>query len=127
MLAGMVTAFILAADVISAQPRPTPPKRIRSPAVIRGFIGGESHDAYVIRAAKGKTMTVQLSWRAEGENRAEFHVSDMPNFFEASPVTFGKEFDNGKRWTGKIPRTANYYIYVVAHPQARYVLKVILR
>lgn len=72
-------------------------------------------------------MSVRLSWRDEDGNRAEFHVSDMPGFFEAEPVTFGKEFDNGKRWTGKIPKTSNYYIYVVAHPSAHYTLKVVLR
>jgi len=72
-------------------------------------------------------MTVQLSWRQVASNRAEFHVSDIPGFFEASPVTFGKESAGGKRWTGKIPKTGNYYIYVVAHPDARYTLKVSLK
>ena len=127
MLAVMVATVVLAAGVTWAQPRPTPPKRVRSPAVLRGFIGGESHDAYVIRAAKGKSLNVQLSWRAEGGNRAEFFVSDLPGFFESTPVTFGVESNDGKRWTGKIPKTGNYYIYVVAHPDARYTLKVHLK
>ena len=127
VLAGMLATLVLAADASSAQPRPTPPKRLRSPAVVKGFIGGESHDAYVIRAAKGKTMTVQLSWRDEGGNRAEVSISDMSGFFEAEPVTFGIESNDGKRWTGKIPKTGNYYIYVVAHPAARYTLKVRLK
>lgn len=72
-------------------------------------------------------MTVDLSWRAEGDNRAEFEVSEMPGFFNIELVTFGKASDDGKRWTGKIPKTANYYIYVVAHPSARYILKVTLK
>jgi hypothetical protein len=127
LLLGMLTAVLLSADVSSAQPRPTPPKRLRSPAVVRGFIGGESHDAYVIRAAKGKTMTVEISWRDEGGNRADFEVSDMPGFFGVELVKFGKESDDGKRWTGKIPKTGNYYIYVTAHPDARYILKVRLK
>jgi hypothetical protein len=42
-----------AAGVTFAQPRPTTPKKLKSPTVVRGFIGGESHDAYVIRAGKG--------------------------------------------------------------------------
>jgi hypothetical protein len=126
-LAGIVATVTLAADLSSAQPRPTPAKRLRSPAVVRGFIGGESHDAYVIRAAKGKTMTVELSWRDEGGNRAGFEVSDMPGFFGVELVKFGKQSDDGKRWTGKIPKTGNYYIYVVAHPDARYILKVSLK
>lgn len=127
VLAGILAIVTLAADVSWAQPRPSPPKRLRNPAVVKGFIGGESHDAYVIRAAKGKTMTVQLSWRKEGENRAEFTVSDMPGFFEAEPVNFGNTSADAKRWTGKIPKTANYYIYVVAHPDARYTLRVALK
>ena len=127
LLAGIVATVTLASDVSWAQPRPSPPKRLRSPALVRGFIGGESHDAYVIRVAKGKTMTVQLSWRQVASNRAEFHVSDIPGFFGASPVTFGKDSADGKRWTGKIPKTGNYYIYVVAHPDARYTLKVSLK
>ena len=127
VVAVMFTTGVLSAAVSWAQPRPTPPKRLTSPAVVRGFIGGESHDAYVIRASKGKTMTVDLSWRAEGDNRAEFGVSEMPGFFNIKLVTFGKASDDGKRWTGKIPKTANYYIYVVAHPSARYILKVTLK
>ena len=118
-LAGTLTTVLLVANVVHAQPPEPPAKRLRNPAVVRGFIGGESHDSYVIRAAKGKTMTIQISWRREGENEASFHVSNMPGFFGAEPVTFGEESDGGKRWTGKIPKTANYYIYVVAHPTAR--------
>jgi len=72
-------------------------------------------------------MTVELSWRDEGGNRAGFEVSDMPGFFGVELVKFGKQSDDGKRWTGKIPKTGNYYIYVVAHPDARYILKVSLK
>ena len=61
-------------------------------------------------------MTVQLSWRNEDGNRASFHVSDQSGFFGAEQVTFGTESQDGKRWTGRIPKTANYYIYVVAIP-----------
>lgn len=39
-------------------------------------------------------MNVQLSWRDEGGNRAAMKVSDMPGFFEAEPVKFGKESEN---------------------------------
>jgi hypothetical protein len=122
LLAGMVTAVLLTADVTCAQLPEARAERLRSPAVVRGVIGGESHDSYVIRAAKGKTMTVRLSWRDEDGNQAQFTVNEG-----AEPVTFGKESDDGKRWTGKIPRTANYYIYVVAHPIARYTLRVTLK
>lgn len=72
-------------------------------------------------------MTVQLSWRDEDGNRAEFSVYDQSGLVEGEPVTFGKRSEDNKRWTGKIPKTANYYIHVVAHPSARYTLKVTVR
>ena len=107
-------------------------RRLRSPATVRGLVGGESHDSYVIRAREGQIMTVQISWRRErqtepGDNRAEFFVSESPNFEGGEPVKFGKESDKGKRWSGKIPKTGNYYIYVNAHPTAHYTLKVAVR
>ena len=123
----MLTIVLLVADVIQAQPPEPPAKRLRNPAVVRSVIGGESHDSYVIRAAKGKTLTVVISWRREGDNNAGFKVSDMPGFYEAEPVSFGEESQDGNRWTGKIPKTANYYIYVVAHPIARYTLRVTIK
>lgn len=121
-----IATLLLGAGVVSAQ-QDAPKKRLRAPAVTRGFIGGESHDAYVIRARKGRTMTVQISWRREGDNKAEFTVSESPSFFSADPATFGTESDNGRRWTGKIPKTGDYHIYVVAHPSARYTLRVTVK
>ena len=108
----------------SAQRDGTPKKRLAVPATARGFIGGESHDSYVVRAVRGKTLSIEISWRKEGDNRAEFSVSRKSNFFSATPVNFGTEANDGKTWTGKIPRTGNYYIYVVANPSARYTLRV---
>lgn len=122
-----IVTLLLSTSVALAQEDTTPKKRLRSPAVARGFIGGESHDSYVIRARRGRTMTVQISWRREGDNRAEFTISDSPNFFSAEQVKFGRESNEGKRWTGKIPRTRDYYIYVVAHPKAHYTLSVRVR
>ena len=106
-------------------------QRLRNPAVVRGFIGGESHNSYVIRARRGQVMTVQISCRHEhdenGDNHAEFWVGNLPDFDGNGSVKFGKEFNGGTRWTGKIPRTANYYIYVMAHPTAHYTLRVTVR
>jgi hypothetical protein len=124
LLFAAIVALLLGANVALSQEDRTPKKRLRSPAVVRGFVGGESHDSYVIRAGRGTTMTVRISWRREGDNRAEFTISDSPNFFSAEQVNFGEEFDGGKSWRGKIPATRNYYIYVVAHPTARYTLSV---
>lgn len=128
LFAAIILSVILgAASVGFAQADNTPKKRLKSPATARGFIGGESHDSYVIKATKGQTMTVQISWQRENGNKAEFTISKSANFFNGSPVNFGKESLNGKRWTGKLPQTGNYYIYVVANPSAKYTLKVTVK
>ncbi len=114
----------IAAGNVSAQRDRTPKKRLAIPATARGTIGGESHDSYVVRAQRGKTLVVQISWQKDGDNRAEFSISRSANFFSASPVNFGTESSGGKVWTGKIPQTGNYYIYVTGFPTARYTLRV---
>ncbi len=122
-----LATLLLAANIAWAQGDTTPKKRLRSPATVSGTIGGESHDSYVIHARKGRTLSVQISWRRAADNKAEFTVSESANFFNGPQVGFGKTSNNGKRWSGKISRTANYYIYVVAHPTARYTLRVRLK
>lgn len=123
----MVGVLSFSANAASAQEDSTPKKRLGSKAVARGFVGGEAHDSYVVYARRGRTVTVRISWRPEGDNRAEFTVSDSSNFFGAQQVQFGKASADGKRWVGRIPKTGNYYIYVVAHPSARYTLDVRVR
>src|SRR5438270_783552 len=124
----VVATFLLAADIAWAQEYT---QRLHNPATVRGFVGAESHESYVIRARRGQQMTVEISWRHEhradtGDNHAEFFVGERPNFDGDGQVKFGRESDNEKRWTGKIPRTGDYYIYVMAHPTAHYTLKVSL-
>jgi hypothetical protein len=124
----LATFLFGAADTAGAQDHT---RRLHSPAVASGLIGGESHDSYVIRVRKDQRMTVQISWRHEhdpetGENRAEFFVGELPNFNGDGEVKFGRTSDNGQRWSGKIPRTGDYYIYVMAHPSAHYTLKATL-
>jgi len=97
------------------------PKRLHAPATVRGLVGGESHDSYVVRVPKGRSLTVEISWRSEDNNTASFSVGKSPNF---EPVSFGKEYSDGKKWVGRVPRTGDYFIEVVAHPAAHYVLKV---
>jgi hypothetical protein len=79
----------------------------------------------VIRARKGQVLIVQISWRHADENEAQFIVSESPNFGGA--VEFGKESNKGKRWSGTIPKTQNYYIYIIAHPTAHYALRVTVK
>jgi hypothetical protein len=75
----------------------------------------------VVRIPKGRTLTVEISWRSEDNNTASFGVGTNADF---EPVTFGKESADGKKWVGKVPRTGDYFIEVVAHPRANYMLKV---
>ena len=123
-----LTALLPVTNIARAQGYP---QRLRSPAITRGLIGGESHNSYVIRARKGQIMTVHISWRPErtesGDNQAEFFVGTLPNFDGGGQVQFGKESQKGKRWSGRIPRTGDYYIYVNAYPTAHYTLRVTVR
>jgi hypothetical protein len=102
---------------------------LRSPATVKGLIGGESHDSYSIHAYAGQTMTIWIFWKPEhgelGDNHAEFFVSDSPEF--GGNVTFGRASDDGKNWTGKVPKTGNYYIYVMGHPSVHYILKLAVK
>lgn len=130
MMASFVSVLfimLISAGATLTQEDITPKKKLKNAAIVNGRIGGESHDSYVIPATKGRLMTVEINWTPEGGNSASFTVSESSNFFSSGPVGFGKESDNGKRWTGKVPKTRNYYIYVVAHPVADYKLKVTVR
>ena len=127
LVAVLTIAIFAATGSASAQSDRTPKKRLTNPATVKGYVGGEGHDSYVIRARKGQTLTVNISWRRKDDNRAEFTVSRSANFYTGGAANFGVESMNGKRWRGKISRTGNYYIYVVAHPTANYTLKVDLK
>ncbi|MEP6945868.1 MAG: hypothetical protein ABJA02_08125 [Acidobacteriota bacterium] len=103
------------------------PTRIRSAATVSGNTGGESHDSYVVTARKGQTLKVQISWQTEDTNKAQFVVSRSPDFFAGDLVEGGRETYDGKNWAGKVAKTGDYYIYVTAHPQANYKLKVTVK
>jgi hypothetical protein len=122
-----LTILICAAGAAFAQEDTAPKKRLHSPATVNGFIGGESHDSYVIKVKKGQKMSVQITWRKESDNRAEFKVSRSDNFFGGESVKFGQSTYLEDKWSGKAPETADYYIYVVGHPTAHYKLKVTVK
>ena len=105
----------------------TPKKLLRSSAAVSGVIGGEAHDSYAVQARKGQKLTVQIVWQRKQNNRAEFTVSDSPNFFAAAQVRFGHATQKGTHWSGRVPKNGNYYIYVVAHPSAHYTISVNVR
>ena len=113
--------------VATSQVETSAPRRLRSMATARGFIGGEAHDGYVVRAREGQVLTVRLSWRSKGDNRASLAVSESPDFYSSETAKFGAGYDDGQRWSGRVPRTGDYYVYVVAHPSAHYTLHVSLR
>jgi hypothetical protein len=127
LLALRVMLILLVVGVGEAQLTPSPARRLRGSATVRGFIGGESHDNYVIRARKGQTLSVLLSWRREGDNQASFTVSESPDYYTGEPVNFGVESGDGRQWVGRIPKNGDYYIDVVAHPVAHYTLRVKLK
>jgi hypothetical protein len=102
--------------------------RLPGPATVKGFVGGEAHDSYSIHLRKGQILTVQISWQQEhdkelGDNNAQFFVTASPDF-GGDTTAFGNESDSGRKWSGKIPRSGNYYIYVIGHPSVHYTLKV---
>jgi len=122
-LAFILSIAALLPGIAAGQTEPKP-KRLHAPATVRGLTGGESHEAYVVRVPKGRTLTVEISWRSEDNNTASFGVGTNADF---EPVTFGKQSADGKKWSGKVPRTGDYFIEVVAHPRAHYVLKVTIK
>jgi hypothetical protein len=129
LLLVILAALSLTADIAWAQDYTT---RLRPPASDRFVVGGESHISYVVRARRGQRMTVRISWirrhyKYIGNNNAEFWVGDLPDFDGDGRVEFGKKSEKGRRWSGRIPRTGDYYIYVVAYPIAHYTLRVTLK
>ena len=118
-------AFVLGILATSAYAQPQPkPKRVHAPTTIRGLVGGEANDTYVVHVRKGQVLTVQISWKKEEDNTASFGMSASKNL---EPVSFGKESNGGRKWVGKAPKTGDYFIEVVAHPSAHYVLKITAR
>ena len=117
------TILFLAVGNAQAQPVTAQKVRLKSPATVKGEIGGESHAAYVIRVRKGQTLKVQIDWKEKGDRVAQFVVSHSADFF-AGDVIRGISTYNEKNWYSKIKKTGDYYIYVTAHPVANYTLKV---
>jgi hypothetical protein len=89
---------------------------------IEGFIGGESHDSYLLHLRKGRKLTLQIS-TAKGEDEGDANFGVSTEEFGA-PVDFGESSDNDKSWTGEIPKTGVYFISVTAFPSAHYTLNV---
>lgn len=63
----------------------------------------------------------------DGDNFAEFWIGNLPDFDRDGELAMGTESQNRKRWGGRIQRTADYYIYVMAWPKAAYNLRVAVK
>jgi hypothetical protein len=119
-----VTILFLTVNAAQAQTDSVKKKRLSNSAMVEGFVGGESHDSYVIRVRKNQTLKVQISWQGRGDHRAHFVISKSDDFFAGDVLEGGNETYDGKTQTRKVPATGDYYIYVTAHPDAQYKLKV---
>jgi hypothetical protein len=86
---------------------------------VRGKVGGEEHDAYMLKLEAGRSVRIALSSTG---GKASLKFCDSDDFSGSAPVAFGKRSPDGKSWTGRIPAQHMYYIYIVAHPEARYIL-----
>lgn len=116
----VVVATVIFVSAANAQtPTDTIEKiRLKSPATVKGEIGGESHDSYVIRVRKGQTLKVQIDWKERGDRVAQFVVSHSSNFFDGDVIR-GISTYNEKNWYSKIKKTGDYYIYVTGHPVSK--------
>lgn len=126
LISGALAVMLFAVHSASAQPEDRP-TRLRSGMAVKGFIGGESHNSYVIRARRGQTMTVVITRRVK--KGGNFNLTVSRGGFDSEGVRFGRETSSRTqvRWTGRIPRTGNYYFYTTAYPDARYTIRVTLR
>lgn len=96
-------------------------KQILGSARVIGFIGGESHDRYLIHVQQGQKLIVELDWKRQN-NTADFTLSTSGNFENATPVEFGIFSKQRTRWVGIIPKSNDYFLFVTAYPSAQYTL-----
>jgi hypothetical protein len=118
-----VAVLLLTAGGAQAQTDSIKKVRLKSSATVKGEVGGESHDSYVIRVRQNQTLTVQIDWKEKGDFAGHFVVSRSDDFF-AGDVIRGISTYNEKNWHSKLKKTGDYYIYVTGHPVANYTLKV---
>jgi len=100
---------------------------LHAPSTVRGTIGGEAHDSYAYVGRKGEHLVVRLDWKTEngpdGANVAELTLS-AAGFDDAKPLASGIWSKDGRQWQGALQRDGKVYLYVVAHPSARYTLSI---
>lgn len=87
----------------------------------KGYIGGESHNQYVVAGLAGQPVEVRL--RSKGK-RASMTVSASDDFFSAEPLPANGNDEDGQTWTGVVPASGRLFVYVVAYPVSNYRLRV---
>lgn len=122
---GLSVLFVLVAAPLRAGERSEHVRILHAPSIVRGMVGGEAHDSYAYVGRKGEHLIVRLDWKAEngpdGANVAELTLSTA-GFDDAKPLAFGTWSKDGRQWDGTLERSGRFYVYVVAHPSARYAL-----
>ena len=89
---------------------------------VRGFVGGEASDRYVVRVRAGQKLIIHAISRRKRTQVSVFSVADDSDTLRNDSDT------DWTRWAGKVPRTGDYIIQVNVHPYAeRYTLKVTVR
>lgn len=126
--AALICALVLAcaSPSLDGPPSADEPKETRlelnrNRADAKGKVGGESHDHYSIRLEQGKQITITL--RSRGDV-AEFMLSTQGPFRDAEPLRSDRMKQSKRQWSGSVPETGTYHIYVMAHPAAKYHLKI---
>lgn len=77
-------------------------------ATLQGEIGGEAQAVYITVFRKEFRVTIEIT---SDLNAAGFSVSN--DSFEG--VEFGEYTNEGRTWTGTIPKSGIYYVSVVGH------------
>ena len=123
----VAVAALLSSTVTCLSQVERKPVRLRFPrgrntAVVKGLVGGEVTDYYLVRARAGQRLIaratsplrrtqVNVSWAAD-----DAQLADEP---ERSDLT---------RWEGRVPRTGDYLITVNVYPGGeQYTLRVTVR
>ena len=80
-----------------AQQETHPAHPLQSPASVKGTVGGEAHDSYIVQARKGQALAARISWQRTAGNHAEFSVSESPDVYSSTPIAFGHSSSAGTR------------------------------
>ncbi len=93
-----------------------PKIRLQNGESVDGYVDVDNYDGYIINARKGQMLTVRIR-RA---SNVSLKISQTGNYYRAVQLGGGKFSNGGRRWTGKIPASGDYYIFVNARQPVNY-------